>query len=173
VTRSVWAPDGRRLAAFRIDEGSFIIEMDEGFNEVSRRVLPPYPNPRDNFNVWSWSPNGKWLAGQVRHKDTAEVTGIALYSIEKEQYELLQAFGTVPTWLGDSRRLLFVNNNKIEFIDRLTRTVSPIFAVPLPQYISSLGQLPEQYNQIYFTIQPREADVWLIVPETERKRSAP
>jgi Tol biopolymer transport system component len=169
ITRSVWSPDGRRLAGFRSDEGSFIIELDEAFNEISRRGLPPYPDPKNNFNVWSWSPDGKWLAGHVRHKETAEVKGIAVYSIENGQYELLQDFGSVPTWLNDSRRLLFVNNNKIEFIDRLTKVVSPILSVPLPQYISSLGQLSKDNDRIYFTIQPREADVWLMMQEVERK----
>ena len=173
VTRCVWSPEGHRLAGSHFNGESFIVELDASYKEASRTLLPPYPDVADNFNVWSWSPDGNWLAGHVRRKDTSEVEGLALYSLEKQQYELLRESGNLPTWLNDSRRLLFSHKGQIELIDRLTRRVSSVFTVPLPQFVSSLGQLSRLNDQIYFTLQPREADIWLIVRDTQGKTTTP
>jgi hypothetical protein len=172
VIRSVWSPDGRHLAA-RTQERPFIVTLDDSLKVVSREDLPPYPDPGAYLDVWSWSPDGKWIAGQALQNKSAELKGLALYSVDQKRYELLHESGTVPAWLSDSRRLVFWNNDRIELIDLLTKTVSPVLSLPVPQAITSLGQLPKRNDQIYFTLQPREADVWLIMPEAVRKANSP
>src|SRR5262249_21140542 len=104
VTRAVWSPDGKKLALFYSGDGGSTI-MDVVSH--SETPLAPLKNTKEQFNVWSWSPDGQWLAGRRRITTSGEVKALTIYSIEEQRYEDITDGDDDPIWLADSRRLLF------------------------------------------------------------------
>ena len=130
-------------------------------NEAGREVLPKFSMANQTFIVFSWSPDGKWLAGHVQFITSGKDAGVAIYSIQNHSYEYLSDIGNQPVWLNDNRHLLFVHDGKLKMIDRLTKTVSSILSVT-PDAVSGVGSLTRDNRTIYLTVQSREADVWLM-----------
>jgi len=166
ITRAVWSPDAKRIAGQHFPgqkgevEDTFIIQVDDPKN---REVLPPFNNPNQIFNVWSWSPDGKWLAGQIRTAGTGEASGLALYSVANGRYETLTDLaGDEPAWLDDNRRLLFVHDRKLKMIDRITKVVSDVLSAA-PDTVYGVGSLTKDSRTIYLTVESQEADVWMML----------
>lgn len=159
--RSVWSPDSRKLASSYARESAFIVELGKSADKHVVRALPPLPNPGEYFNVFSWSPDGKWLAGYRVDVTSGAYKGIAVFSLQSQQYDILTDYGTVPVWLGDSRRLLFESRGILWLIDRVTKGVRETLAIP-PHRIHELGQLAPLDQWIYFSLLEREADIWII-----------
>ena len=159
--RAVWSPDSRKLAGSYARESAFIIELGKSVDTHVVRVLPPLPNPGEYFNVFSWSPDGRWLAGYRIDVTSGAYKGIAVFSLQSQQYDILTDHGTVPVWLGDSRRLLFESRGILWMVDRLTKGVRETLAIP-PHRIHELGQPAPRDEWIYFSLLEREADVWII-----------
>jgi Tol biopolymer transport system component len=158
VTRSVWSPDGTKLALFySSDNVSSIFDIASH----SETPLPLMSDPSEHFNVWSWSPDGKWLAGHRRVTASGYTKGVSIYSIDRQQYEDITDRGDDPTWLADSRRLLFENNGKVSLVDRVSKKAHDVF-VPSSYTVNSLGQISPDNRMIYFSLIAREADIWLI-----------
>jgi len=160
-TRSVWSPDGLRLAGFHEGRGSYILELSTG----SREVLPSMADPSMVFDVWSWSPDGRWLAGHKRASSSGQPGGIALYDTETKNYLDLTNEGTGPVWLGDNRRLMFDRTGQIGIVDRTSRKVETLDAFR-PDGVRDLGRggvsLPKDNRFIYFSVRMRQADIWLL-----------
>jgi Tol biopolymer transport system component len=165
ITRSVWSPDGSKLAIFYMDEGPFIMDI----RSHSENPLPPLKNTDELFNVWSWSPDGKWIAGFRRIKTSNEVKGITIYSIAQQTYEDLTDTGLEPAWLSDSRRLLFENSGKLSIVDRISKTIRDVF-VPSTNRTNSLGQIPPDNRFVYFSVIEPESDIWMIDLAGSQKR---
>jgi len=159
-TRSVWSPDGMRLAGFQSARGSFILDLATR----GREVLPAMTGPTI-FGVWSWSPDGQWLAGRKQIASSGEIKGIALYNIATREYEDLTSEGSLPVWLADNERLIFVRSGELAIIDRKSRKVMTLDAFR-PDGMHELGRggisLPKNDRFIYFTVRTRQADVWLM-----------
>ena len=122
-------------------------------------------NPRIPF-LWldSWSPDGRFLAGDRWSLPDQRPDGILVYSFESDTYELLSESGIESTWLADNRTLLFQSSvasaTEILLVDRITkefRTVlsstSKFFAGP---------KLSADNRTLFFTSIGNEADIWLI-----------
>jgi serine/threonine protein kinase/dipeptidyl aminopeptidase/acylaminoacyl peptidase len=162
--RSVWSNDGRFLAGFHTDKGSFILELDRLANVIDRAVLPPFEDGTAYFQVWSWSPDGKWLAGN-RVTRSGEYKGVAVYSIESKKFELLTDYGYSPSWLANSQDMMFMNADRAYLINARTRKVEDLGSVSgVPQLAAANGisQLASDNTFVYFTVVERESDVWLI-----------
>lgn len=159
--RSIWSPDSRKLAGSYARESAFIVELGKSADQHVVRVLPPLPNPGEYFNVFSWSPDGRWLAGYRVDVTSGAYKGIAVFSLQSQQYDILTDYGAVPVWLGDSRRLLFESRGILWLVDRVTKGVRETLSIP-PHRIHELGQLAPLDRWIYFSLLEREADIWLI-----------
>ena len=62
VTTAVWSHDGSRISYYdRTETAYFIMEVDKGWDHREPMQLPPLGD--GDFGVVSWSPDGKWLAG--------------------------------------------------------------------------------------------------------------
>jgi len=155
--RSVWSPNGEYIAGFYRGLGSYTADLAKGTTET----LPPFPDPDLAFSVWSWSPDGKSLAGTKYRKATGDIVGTALYSFETKSYDDLTPFGDSPTWLRDSRRLLFIDESALHLVDRLTKKYQVVLS-PKPQVFFSLSQLSADNKTVYLTLSNLEADIWLI-----------
>jgi WD40-like Beta Propeller Repeat len=163
ITRSIWSPDGERMLVFCFEEGARIIKLGNKASDNVERQLPPMPNPEQHFDPWSWSPDGKWIAGS-RRPEMAGDAGVAVYSLENNKYEVLSPTGWLPVWLNDNQRLLFASHGKIFMTDRVSKETHEVFSMA-PNTISALSQLSRDNRFLYFALLRREADVWLLTAQ--------
>jgi Tol biopolymer transport system component len=114
----------------------------------------------ERLKVFSWSPDGRRLAGFIGRPPS----GIAVYSLDSQQYEKLTDFGSQPVWLNDSRRLLFQYQSNLYLIDSQTRKTHELLSVA-PQRFGVGVTLPQDDRLIYFSLVTTEADIWLMTLE--------
>ena len=121
-------------------------------------------DPPGRFTAWSWSPDGQRLAGwRQRTEGAPPASNIVLYSFESQQYEQLTDFGNDPTWLSDSRRLLFLRQGQLWLADSQSKKVHELLSVA-PHNIASFG-LSRDNRLICFILATTEADIWLMTLE--------
>jgi len=158
----VYSPDGSRIA-FHTAPGkqgnAFMLDLRGGRSSSPK----PFPRPTfegEYFDSWSWSPDGKHLAGNAIDaiiKDAHE--GVVIYTPDRGTYEKLTDFGVQPNWLPDGRRLVFTFQEKLYLLDRVTRKTRLLFSVPPPEYL----QWPRSTKDaIYFMRTINEADIWMM-----------
>ena len=76
----------------------------------------------------SWSPDGSTLAGDLEfYVSPGSVT--LLYSFASRTYRALPEARGTPEWLGDSRRLLVAQHDRIVLVDTRTGHASPVLPV--------------------------------------------
>ena len=111
------------------------------------------------FESWSWSLDGKRLAGH-RHLADASHEGIGVYDLESQRYDWLTDFGEWPLWFNDGRRILFADHGKIFIVDSESKKYHEVLSVADGD-IGSPG-LSRDNRVIYFTFVAAEADIWLL-----------
>jgi Tol biopolymer transport system component len=156
----VWSPDGRRMVySTHSPNGAAIFETTKPWNEQKPQLLPAVPDPTQTFEIWSWSPDGRRLAGQ-RHLADLSHAGIGIHEIGSKEIDWLTDFGEWPVWLRDGRRLLFSHEGKLFLIDLVSRTPREVLTVPQVS-LGSVGLSPDN-RAIYFTFRAAEADIWMM-----------
>jgi Tol biopolymer transport system component len=152
----VWSPDGLRLV-YLVANRAYAIEPSKPF--AAQTPQPLAGAPPQNFSLWSWSPDGNFLAGwEVRPE--RQDGGVLLYSFAAQAYERLTDRGRQPIWLNDGRRLLFVDLGKLYLLDRTTGQWSAIHAV-LPDNIGGCT-LSRDNRTLYYSQARNETDLWLL-----------
>jgi dipeptidyl aminopeptidase/acylaminoacyl peptidase len=164
----VWSQDSTRVA-YNCMVGdhfeNFISELGKSWKDHSER-LPAF-SESEFFSVITWSPDGKWLGGNLFRKSIApnngafNSSGAAVYSLENKRFERLADFGGAPAWLGDSRRLLLGYKDKIYIADRGSMKIREIFDVR-PYTIWSYLTVSKDNRVICYALEMNEADIWLM-----------
>jgi serine/threonine protein kinase len=159
-----WSPDGTRIATSG-PGGIYLIDPNQPMKEQKPQVLPDKDATLQRLVVTSWSPDFEKLVCQSGFNETGskQNLGIVTYSFKTGKYERLTDYGEWPTWLPDSRRILFVSQgNDFFIIDSLSKQMpeTKIFSVER----DSLGppRIPPDGRFIYFTRRVTEADIWLV-----------
>ena len=153
----VWSPDGSRIAYSRWLTGAFIMEADKPWDEQEPVRLPPLDDGDGYFVTWSWSPDGKWLAG---HGFAGAPPGIYVYSFESEEYKKLTDTGGGPRWLSDNQTLVYNTPGGIRAVDRVSEVQWEVLPGP-----GSGGVVPspDDNRTLYYSFSPPpESDIWLI-----------
>jgi Tol biopolymer transport system component len=158
ATNPQWSPDGTRLSYRSLASGPSIIEVDKPWAEQSPQVLPSMTDSTD-WRAWSWSPDGRKLAGNKFPASAAAST--LVYSLETQHYEKLTDFGRSPVWLSDSRRLLFIHQGKLYLVDSQSRKVRDLLSLA-PNEFGFGVTISRDDRQIYFSLVTTEADIWLM-----------
>jgi Tol biopolymer transport system component len=138
-----------------------IIEPDKRWNEQKPLYLASPGDQSSSFEGWSFSPDGKKLAG-INHLPNGSHSGIGIYDLASGTYEWLTDFGDWPVWLNDNRRLLFVSQGKILLYDTKTREYRPVLIVTDQDVDIGSASLSRDNRMIYFTFVAAEADIWLM-----------
>ncbi|MDQ5871632.1 MAG: hypothetical protein M3547_05440, partial [Acidobacteriota bacterium] len=151
-----WSPDASQIA-FPDLGVSYLYPLGDRAGEKARR-LPPFEG--GGFLVSSWSPDGRWLGGEVWRNDRA-LPGLVLYSFERNAYERVTDRGDQWVWLPDGRRLFFVDAGKIFLFDRSSGATREIAPAPpnLPNEERVLA-VSKDGRHLYLVDNSREADVW-------------
>lgn len=152
-----WSPDGRSII-YTNNSQPFLVDLTKSWSDqqAPQKVLPPEINT--DFIVWDWSPDGKKLIGTL--PDGART--IAMYSFETGRLERVveNVDDKVPSWLPDSRQIIFETDNKFFITDTETKKTREIFSrqpenIRAP-FVSRDGRL------LYYTVYLNESNIWLL-----------
>jgi Tol biopolymer transport system component/predicted Ser/Thr protein kinase len=157
TTFPIWSPDGTRLLYRTENTNNFILDLNKSWDAQTPEQLPPPPNPGELFVVWDWSPDGRKLCGRFEGKNGM---GLGYYSFETGRYEKVSDIHTFPSWLPDSRRLVFAHEGKAYIADTVTKKVREIYARPSEQ-MRSVG-VSRDGRLLYYTLNSTESDIWLL-----------
>jgi Tol biopolymer transport system component len=158
VVYPVWSPDGGRLAYSLYGGRAFIMDLGRAWS-AQTPMAPPLISPNHHFVAWSWSPDGKWLAGWPGHSDVDPLNGVFLFSLADQRFERVTDFGEAPKWLSDSRRLLFRHQGKLFLVDSATKRVHEVLSIP--EDIQG-HHLSRDNRSLYLGVATTEADIWLM-----------
>jgi Tol biopolymer transport system component/predicted Ser/Thr protein kinase len=159
----VWSPDGTRMAVSDIKgDASCLFDPTRPWDKQSREPLPPLESEAGQFYPWSWSPDGKQLAGVV-YRGSDFNTGAILLDLQEKKYRRLTESGTNPVWLSDSRRLLYPDpSGAAMMLDSRTQESRPILSVsPDALDIFSL-RISRDNRSIYLVRVNRQSDLWML-----------
>jgi Tol biopolymer transport system component len=160
VAWPVWSADGKRLAYTIFGFNTFLIDPAKAWTAQSAEKLPPFPEPNQLFNGWSWSPDGKTLAGFLNRDD-----GIVLLTVASREYRRITKHGSDPVWLSDNRRLLFHDNGRIHIVNSETGAAREVLSVA-PEEVARRGfAISPDDRHIYFSVSITEADLWVVEME--------
>jgi Tol biopolymer transport system component len=155
----IWSPDGSRLVFKQRGLLPYVIETGKPWEQQTPQQLPPPPNGSDTFWVWSWSPDGRRLAGWLGDR-VSGANYIHTYDFTTQRYEQLTTFGDNPVWLHDNRRLLFHAGGRFYIVDTVTKRNYEVLSSP-PHEVYYACLTPDD-RTLYFTLTRTEADIWLL-----------
>jgi Tol biopolymer transport system component len=159
----VWSPDGKRISIFR-HERTMIFDPSTGSREQEPFILPATPIA-DRIVVWDWSPDGTKLAGVIAKGEARHVGYFSLFS--GEYVTIVPNNGSVPSWLPDSRHIVYSDAGTVFIVDTESGSVRKLFENNLVDirspFVSRDGTL------LYFTAANNESDIWMLDLTAENK----
>ena len=123
--------------------------------KAPQAILPAQTG--EAFTVWDWSPDGKKLVGTLPFGANA----VAVYSFETRRLErIVENVNTVPSWLPDSRHIIYDDDDRFFIADTETKKTKEILYntgenIRAP-FISRDGQL------LYYSVHSSESNIWLL-----------
>lgn len=162
----LWSPDDSKILALRVTSSPIIFDLKGNLPIKKWEPLPDIPETGEAFNTFSWSADGKWLAGLSYIQDS--VRSVFLYSFETKKYIRLSEFpgernwqfGS-PVWLHDSRRLMFGFHNSLLLVDSKSRKSKTITTFPRNADVSWF-RVSHDDRTIYYQRATTEGDIWLM-----------
>lgn len=152
----VWSPDAKQLACNAGPNQDFSL-LDLTKDLADRRPVPLPRHPRA-LNPFSWSPDGERLVGL---SDLAEEPGVLAYDIPQRRYERITSDqARSPTFLPDSRSVLYIGDGKIMIADVKNHSSRELFT---PRSESELHAVSASRDGkvIYIVRRIQEGDVWI------------
>jgi Tol biopolymer transport system component len=152
-----WSPDNSRLAYSSLSGNARIMQLDRPWSEQTPAEFGPMAGAGEWFNAWSWSPDGRTLAGW--RQSARRFGGIVLCSIDSRQLETISEKGFFPVWLNDGYRLLFYDRGTLYLADRRSKKISEVLnAAP---FEIDRFDLSRDNRVISYSLTTREADIWM------------
>lgn len=170
----VWSPDGSRIAyGDASNHASYILQVGIDWSDQTPERLPAPGGPDSWFEVWSWSPDDRTLAGRLMQGNSAR--DLAVYSLKTQEYTSLTPYeldpllgiplersGAFPMWLGDSRRLLYHNGGRIMLLDiEAPDQTREIVSIPGGS-VGTIFGLAQNSQVLYYTRQRQESEIQLL-----------
>ena len=161
ASHPIWSPDGQQLAC-DLDENEALIDLTRPLADRHPVLLPPAGKGL-GFSAFSWSADGRWLAGalHVQTPDRRQMPGVVLYSPADRSYLRLTDRGEGPVWLSDSRHLLYWDSGKLLLLDTPSRTSRQVLTIPPRSDYNDLCLSPDD-RILYLAHNTEEGDIWLL-----------
>jgi Tol biopolymer transport system component/serine/threonine protein kinase len=163
---AAWSPDGTLMASYNRSEGlSYIFDPNKPWQEQTPLQLPSLANGALSFGAYSWSPDGRAIAGPV-NTDEGKHAGLAVYEPESNNYIKRFESGSLVAWLPDSSGLVFSASEISSGIRGLYLAESGSWQAKeiltlVPDTIICPKVSPDG-RWLYFGRTAREADIWLL-----------
>jgi Tol biopolymer transport system component len=150
----LWSPDSRRLVCGIGFTGPALIDLTRPISERAPERLSPSPTGRPFF-ASSWSPDGKWLAGN-------SADDLFLYSLVSRRYERLVANAFQPIWFHDGFRLLYFSaGGRIAVFDTRTRRSRQLITPPAGSSFNNADLSPDD-RTLYVVRGKDEGGIWML-----------
>ena len=164
VTNPVLSPDGS-LLAFQGNRGSLLSRLGGSKEPSAPEPLPP-PAGGAAFLAFTWSRDGRRLAGDIQHPSGRRT--LAIYSLESKSYQSFDVEGSNPAWVNDDRGLLFSQKGKLMGLDlgsgRVHEVVVPASATGARASDPIAGfDLPRDQRTLFVLRSRSHADIWQIM----------
>jgi Tol biopolymer transport system component len=160
---SPWSADGSMIAysIHAPKNDGVVISPDKAWSNQKLLYLSPLSDASLSFEGWSWTSDGKKLAG-IKHLSNGVHSGIGVYDLETKTYDWLTDFGDWPIWLNDNRHLLFVSQGNLLLLDTQTRQHRQLLVVSEQDVDIGSPGISRDNRTIYFTYVAVEADIWVM-----------
>ena len=159
VYDALWSPDGRRILV-TTDRGAAMIDLSLPLEQRRPQPLPNAVQDGLSFTPWSWSSDGRRIAGEVQKQSVR--LGLALYSFDTGRVERLAASGILPVWLRDGR-LIYLDGGKLFLLDPATRRTSEVLAPPPnTNSIFRMVSVSSDNRSLFFLRSSDEGDIKLL-----------
>jgi TolB protein len=150
-----WSPDGKRIVFYsqRIAPGRFyVVSADSGELQGEE---PRALTEEEAGNVAAWSPDGRWIAGNVSSK-------MSLISPEGGEILPLAPRVAVPIWSSDARTLYYKGGDRGDIWRISVSGGEPELLVRFedPERPSTRWEWASDGKSFYFTLTEYEGDVW-------------
>jgi eukaryotic-like serine/threonine-protein kinase len=165
VSTPLWSPDGRTLSC-EVAGHSALIDLTKPLHGRIPQYLPR-PGKGLDFIAYSWSPDGRWLAGTGQRNDGSHEPGMLLYSLEDKQYSRLAARGDNPLWLHDSRKLLYLDDTRLLLFDTQTRISLQVLDFSSGPPYMDFSVSPDD-RVLYLARTVSEGHVWLLTLDAQQ-----
>lgn len=152
-----WSPDGRRMSVNLRPGEAFTFDPDASWDEHHLQFVPQVA--QRFFTPWSWSPDGRAIAGWY-----GQGGGIVIYALATRTYESITTFGATPVWLNDNRRVIFAFQNRLFVVDRVTKSPRELISFGEGRIQIAAGggfSVTKDGRTIYATPVIREGDIWM------------
>jgi eukaryotic-like serine/threonine-protein kinase len=159
VNTPLWSPIQKMLAC-EVAGREALLDLTRPLRERFPIFLP-LPDERTSFVAYSWSADGKWLAGERQRDDGSHIPGISLYSLVDKKYINLTSHGGSPLWLHDNLRLLYFEDNRFLLLDSRTARSKPVITSPAGSTYKDMSLSPDD-RVLYFARKIDEGYVWLL-----------
>jgi len=153
------SPDGLRIVASLGFHGTALIDVGQPAGPRIRE-LPRPGGGGEVFSATSWSPDGAFLAGTLDRNGSA-VPGVMIYSFASGRYERLTDAGFIPSWLHDSRTLLYLQEGRIFLYDLRSKAPRLLLEPPANSVFTSATVGPDD-RTLYAVRATDEGDVWML-----------
>jgi Tol biopolymer transport system component len=159
VLYPTWSPDGSRMMITELlmahaTARVLLFAVRKPWDEQKPEELPVDAAVRD-FVGWSWSPDGRQIAGSSNQSN-----GIWVYSMDTRTHTRVAAGGRFPIWLKDSRRLLYVHEGRVFLVDAATRATRVVYKPP--EGVIYAVDVNAANDRLYPVHIVRNSDVWLL-----------
>jgi Tol biopolymer transport system component len=165
-----WSPDGTKLPFARQeppdDSKLFVFDPRVEWKDQTPLEISVLVEPDRFFSEWSWSPDGRQLAGIVNTHDAAfwgTPNGpLFVYSFATGHFTRLYDSESVrsPIWLNDGRQILFSEGSRLRLIDSKTRATRDVVSIA-PDRLD-LWSVSRDNRAAYFVRIVAKADIWLM-----------
>jgi TolB protein len=152
--QAVWSPTGAEVAFSRSGDVPAVLSLASP-SEI--RPLSAQSSGDTWRGVTSWSADGKGLAFHVIGPNGPKGTGV--YRLKDANFVQLTNDGAAPTWVSDSRHLLYETGTELHLMDPISRRDQVIFRTD-PYTIELASRSGGVREWIYFSLLSTEADVW-------------
>jgi Tol biopolymer transport system component len=152
--QGVWSPNGKELAFSRPGSVPGILQLSSSVVISLDRLA----SHESWAGVNSWSPDGALLAF---HSVTnfQGPRGIGIYPVKDGQVVQLRDVGAAPSWLADSRRLLYETGAELHLLDTVSH-VDRIIMRTAPYELELGTRAGGVRDWIYYSLISRQADIW-------------
>lgn len=154
---AIWSPDGQKLLYQVREAGWFIIDPNKPRESQTPQPLSGRWIP--GTTPWAWSPDEKLIVGW-QFDPQIPTTGLVIYSFADQKFERVTSHGYSPTWLSDSKRLLFSDLGKLYSFNVETRKEREICNVGSNSF--GVLTLSKDNRRLYYSLISTEADIHML-----------